>query len=325
MSVQFRDYYEVLGVERSASADEIKKAFRKLARKFHPDANRDDPDAESKFKEINEAYEVLGDPDKRKKYDALGANWRNGADFTPPPGWDGEGASWTDADGTHYEYHFGGSTGFSDFFESMFGNRAAGDPFGAFSGFGGRGGGAKVKMRGRDVETDLMVSLDEVVHGAERQLRMSKSGSRGETTVRVRIPKGIGDGQLLRVAGHGEPGHNGGEPGDLFLRVRLERHPDFRAQGSDLHTEIDVAPWELVLGGEADVKTLGGSVRMKIPPGSNPGVNLRLRGRGLPKGAGGSGDLYVALNVVLPKNLTDKQRELWRQLAEISNFSPRES
>lgn len=323
MAVQFRDYYEILGVERDAKPDAIKKAFRKLARKFHPDVNKDDPEAEAKFKEVNEAYEVLSDPEKRQKYDALGANWQNGADFTHPGG---DARSWTGPDGTHYEYHFGGSTGFSDFFEDLFGNRAAGDPYGAFSGFGGgRGGGAEFKMRGSDVETDLLVSLDEVLTGAERQLRLRKAGSAAETNLRVRIPKGVAEGTLLRVAGQGEPGHNGGEPGDLFLRVRLERHPDFQVRGSDLHADLRVAPWECVLGAEATVKTLGGNVRIKIPAGSKPGTALRLAGRGLPKTSGGVGDFYAMLTIALPKNISSEERELWGKLAKISSFNPRES
>ncbi|MFT5470200.1 MAG: curved DNA-binding protein [Verrucomicrobiales bacterium] len=318
MAVAFRDYYEILGLKREAGTAEIKKAFRKLARKYHPDVNQDKSASDSKFKEINEAYEVLSDPEKRKKYDALGSNWRDGADFT--------GATHRGGDGASYEYHFGGSTGFSDFFEDLFGNRAAGDPFGAYSAFGrGAQGAATAKLRGRDVETDLLVALEEVLNGSERVLRLRKAGSAAESKIRVQIPKGIGEGKLLRVAAQGEPEHNGGEPGDLFLRVKLERHPEFRVQGADLHADLNVAPWEFVLGSEAVVKTLDGSVKVKIAPGSKPGTLLRLKERGLPKGKTDRGDFFAALTLVLPTEVSDEERELWRQLSETSGFNPRPS
>ncbi len=316
MAVKFRDYYEVLGVERGASGEEIKKAFRKLARKFHPDVAKGDPQSEQRFKEINEAYEVLGDVEKRRKYDALGENWQHGSEFPRGGGFSG----FTSEDGMPFEYHFGGSTGFSDFFEEIFGSRAGrADPFGGFSPFG-RGGGAGPKAgrpaKGRDVETDLLVTLEEVVHGAERHLRVQKGAGASPATVRVRIPKGVQEGQLIRCAGLGQPGPPGGEPGDLFLRVRLERHPLFRPEGANLYYDLEVAPWECVLGSSAVIDTMHGRIKVTIPPGVQNGEILRVRGRGLPKGSEGEmGDLYVLLNIVVPTSVDAEERELWEKLA----------
>lgn len=329
MAVQFRDYYEVLGVSRDAGQDEVKRAFRKLARKYHPDVAGNEPEAEAKFKEVNEAYEVLSDPEKRRKYDALGANWQAGSEFTPPPGGFG---GFSSGDGTHYEYHFGGSTGFSDFFESLFGNRAAGasgsDPFGAAFGTHGRGASARRHgpVRGSDVETDLLVTLDEVMQGAERQLRLRRPGDEGETTLRVRIPKGVQEGQMIRCAGQGERGQQGAPAGDLFLRVRLERHPDYTVDGSELNQELPLAPWEAALGTDVLLSTPHGRMKLKIPPNSQSGRILRLRQRGLPKGTENEfGDLYVELRIVLPPENSERSRELWQELAEESRFNPRES
>ncbi len=331
MAVKFRDYYEVLGVERDASQDEIRKSFRKLARKYHPDVAEDKETAEDKFKELNEAYEVLSDPQKRETYDALGPGWEHGSDFAPPPGGD-QGPGFNTAfngagGGVQYEYHFGGSTGFSDFFESLFGARTAGDPFGAFRGFHREQKRSDFPSRGSDIETDLLVTLEEVMSGAERQLRLRKQMPNGEVKemkIKVHVPKGIGEGQLIRCAGLGEEGINGGDPGDLFLRVRLERHPIFEVKGADLHMELELAPWEAALGSSVPVKTLHGAVNLKIPQGTQPGTQLRVRGKGLPEHADRFGDLYINVRVRVPETLSDKERGLWEELAQVSAFRPRD-
>lgn len=325
MAVEFRDYYEVLGIERDASEGDIRKAFRKLARKYHPDVAEDKEAGEAKFKELNEAYEVLSDPEKRAKYDDLGANWQHGADFTPGGGFGGfqQGPG-----GESYEYHFGGSTGFSDFFESLFGNRTSGGGFGGFQQGGGgmpRQGPPR-KRRGADVETDIMVTLDEVMHGAERHLRLQRPKADGTVdlqTIKVKIPKGVHERQQIRCAGLGEPGINGGAKGDLFLRVRLERHPDYRLRGSDLYRDLELAPWESVLGATVPVRTLHGLINLKIPAGTQSETEMRLRGKGLPESGGGFGDLYVVVRIVTPAGADEEERKLWEKLAEDSRFSPR--
>lgn len=330
MAVKFRDYYEVLGVERDASHDEIRKAFRKLARKYHPDVAEDKETAEDKFKELNEAYEVLSDSQKRETYDALGPGWEHGSDFGPPPGGDpGQGFNTAfngAGGGVQYEYHFGGSTGFSDFFESLFGARSAGDPFGAFRGFHRDRTRTDFPSRGSDIETDLLVHLEEVMTGAERTLLLKKRTPEGEKEIKVKvhIPKGIGEGQLIRCSGLGEEGINGGDPGDLFLRVRLERHPIFEVKGADLHLDLELAPWESVLGHSVPVKTLHGAVNLKIPEGTQPGTQLRVRGKGLPEHADRYGDLYINVRIRLPESLTDNERKLWEELAKVSEFRPRD-
>ncbi len=319
MSVEFRDYYEVLGVDRNADSDDIKKAFRKLARKYHPDVSHD-PGSEEKFKEVNEAYEVLGDPEKRKAYDALGANWKHGSDFTPPPHWPGSGGYYS---GTEGDFHFDGSTGFSDFFESLFGRRATGDPFGRFPGFGGGPRRSRGPERGEDIETDILVSLEEVLHGGERQIRIRKPDGATDSTIRVRVPRGVAEGQLIRCAGRGGEGWNGGESGDLFLRVRYERHPIYRVEGPNLYRELEIRPWQCFLGARPVIPTLHGKIRVTVPPKSQPGDTLRVRGRGLPSIEGDSGDLFIELKVVMPESADDTQAEAWRRLAESYDTNPR--
>ncbi len=310
--MKFRDYYEVLGVPRNAGGDEIRKAFRKLARQYHPDVAKDQAGAEEKFKEINEAYEVLGDPEKRKKYDALGENWKHMGDF-PPPGGGGFGGheGFEEAYGSGGAWHFEG-TGFSDFFENFFGRRTA------HAGVGGRGSRA-----GRDVESEILVSIDEVMHGSERRLTMQMPPAGERKTVRIRIPRGVSEDQLIRVAGHGEPGTGGGPPGDLFLRVRLERHPDFLVDGSDLRYELRLAPWEAVLGATVPVRTPHGEVKIRIPPGTGPGTEFRLAGKGLPKEGAGFGDLFAVVRVVTPGSVSAEEERHWKALAETSKFNPR--
>jgi curved DNA-binding protein len=318
MPVQYKDYYETLGVPRSASEADIKKAFRKLARQYHPDVAKDKKRAEEKFKEINEAYEVLSDSTNRKKYDELGANWKSGAEFRPP-GWEdfagrpgqGRGGGRPGAEGAEFEF---GGTGFSDFFEQLFGSRGAGR--GGFSGFRNPEEQETV-ARGRDVEGDIMVTLEEAEQGSVRNVTV-RHGSKAETH-QVKIPAGVTEGQLLRIAGRGEHGSRGGQSGDLYLRVRLAKHPDFEVDGHNLIYAAELAPWEAVLGAEISVPTLQSRVHIRIPPGTQSGQKLRVRGRGL----GGKGDLFVVTEIAVPSNVSDGEKKLWEQLKEQSHFNPR--
>src|SRR5436189_1883308 len=280
MAVQFRDYYETLGVAKTATEDEIRGAFRKLARKYHPDVAKEKSVAEEKFKQINEAYEVLSDPEKRAKYDQLGADWNQPGGFQPPPDWARGGAGggfrrYGGGDGGGVEFEFGG-TGFSDFFEAFFGGGRSRAGFGG-AGFGSRPRGAE---RGSDVEADIMVTLEEALHGSRRTVSLRRGNSDKIETYQVKIPKGVHEGQRIRLAGQGEAGAGGGKSGDLFLRVRLARHPDFTVEGGDLIHEAKVPPWQAVLGGELHVPTLEGGARLKIPPGTQGGQRFRLRGHG---------------------------------------------
>ena len=349
MPVQYKDYYETLGVPRNASETEIKKAFRKLAREHHPDVAKNKKQAEEKFKEINEAYEVLGDPAKRKKYDELGPNWRSGAEFRPPPGWEsftgGRGFPGGGSRGEGYEFHFGG-TGFSDFFEQLFGSMGGRGP----AGFGSRGGFAEEDAgpeRGRDVEGDIMVTLEEAMRGSVRSVSVRHAvpceqcggtgqrarktcnvcGGAGQVvkteTHQVKIPPGVTEDQRLRVAGRGEAGMGGGAAGDLYLRVRLAKHPDFEVAEHNLIYEAELAPWEAVLGANISVPTLNAPVNIRIPAGTQTGQKLRVRGRGLPQRGGGSGDLIVQTRVEVPSRVSDSERKLWEQLAKESHFNPR--
>jgi len=313
MAVQFRDYYETLGVSKTASEDEIRSAFRKLARKYHPDVAKDKKTAEEKFKHINEAYEVLSDPEKRRKYDQLGENWNQPGGFQPPPQWGGGqpgGFRWGGGENGGVEFEFGG-TGFSDFFEAFFGG---GRGRSAFSGFGQRGTMAE---RGSDVEADIMVTLEEALHGSTRQVSLRRAGSKKTETYQVKIPRGVREGQRIRLAGQGEAGEGGGKSGDLFLRVRLARHPDFSVEGSDLVHEVKIAPWQAVLGDQIIVPTLEGNARLKLPPGTQGAQRFRLRERGLPGVSGQRGDLYVAVQISVPKKLSEREREIWEQLAQL--------
>lgn len=317
MALEFKDYYKVLGVARTASDDEIKKAFRKLARQYHPDVAKDKVKAEERFKDINEAYEVLGDPEKRKKYDTLGENWNR----TQPPPQSSE------------EFQFGG-TGFSDFFEHFFG----GSRRGGFSGFetfdfdnanGGAGGRRRrnFNQRGTDIEGDIMVTLQEAVQGSVRTVSLQhvdpQTGRPTSQTFRVRVPPGVQEGQLIRVAGKGEAGVGQGGPGDLYLRVRFARHPDFQVRGSDLLYDLDLAPWEAVLGTEVSVPTVDGTVSVRIPAGTVQGQQLRVRGKGLPKAGGSPGDLFVQVKVQVPPQVSKEEKQLWEDLARRSSFNPR--
>jgi curved DNA-binding protein len=296
MTVKFRDYYEVLGVPRSATAEEVKRAYRRLARKHHPDLQ---PAAEraraaERFKEINEAYEVLSDPDKRAKYDALGAGWKSGADFTPPGG-----TEWGAATSDEWE----DLGGFSDFFASLFGRPAGREP--------GRGR-VRITMPGADVEGEVPVTLDDLLHGGRRRLTI------GGKAVDVEIPRGAREGTVLRVAGHGEPGVGGGAPGDLYLRVRLVPHPRYRVAGDDLEMDLPLWPWQAVLGAEVRIDTPDGPVTLKVPAGTQAGRRLRLRKRGLPRRDGGRGDLHAVAGIVVPERPSDAERKLYEELKRAS-------
>jgi len=303
MPAQFRDYYQALGVPKTASSEEIKAAFRRLARKYHPDVATDKKAAEEKFKEINEAYEVLSDPEKRRKYDTLGAGWHEGASAPPPP----PGGSWRGTvDGMDFEF---GGTGFSDFFEQLFGTRRT-----------TRGGwhAESAPERGQDIESDILVTLEEALKGSTRRISFRRSSSGRMETYTVRIPRGVREGQRIRLAGIGGPGEAGGEAGDLYLRVRYERHPDFEVEGADIIHEAEVPVWKAVLGGEVSIPTLEGRARLKIPPGAQAGQRLRLPGQGLPKSSSSRGDLYVSLTLTAPRSpLPAEEIELWRKIASL--------
>jgi curved DNA-binding protein len=335
MPVDFKDYYAVLGVPRQASAADIKKAFRKLARQYHPDIAKDKKTAEAKFKEINEAHEVLSDPEKRQRYDELGANWQGGgggAGYQPPPGARGRTWSSQGSDAAGEEFHFGG-TGFSDFFEQFFGGRRGSDDFEDLLRRGTKGGNgrasANVAARGSDIEGDILVTLDEALHGSMRTISLQRADPRnGESkteTFTVRIPPGAQEGRRIRVPRKGGAGRGGAEAGDLFLRVRLSAHPDFEVRGADLYHDLELAPWEAALGAHVVVPTLGGSVKLHVPPGTQNGRQLRVRAQGLPKGPGERGDLYVVVTVEVPAELTSEERGLWEKLAQVSRFNPREN
>lgn len=300
MAVGFRDYYEVLGVPRGAGDEEIRSAYRKLAREYHPDVNGD-PGAEDRFKEVSEAYEVLRDPEKREKYERLGANWKAGEDVSGASGFGG-GFGGGDGQG------FGDGAGFSDFFESFFGGRRGGSP--GFEGF---------SMRGGDQEATIEVTLEEAARGGKQRISLADGRD-----FEVRIPPGVRDGQKIRLAGQGGEGASGGPAGDLYLRVRIKRHPRFRREDDDLVVEVPIAPWEAALGATVPVPTLDGSARVKVPAGSSSGRRLRLRGEGMPGPGGRKGDLYASVKIVVPKVLAKRERELFEELAAVSRFDPRQ-
>ncbi len=309
--VEFKDYYKILAVPKNASAKDIKAAFRKQARKYHPDFNKGDAKAEARFKEVNEANEVLSDPDKRKRYDALGPDWANFRH--PPPGGGGGGGIPVD---------FGGDAGgFSDFFRTIFGG--GGFPGGA----GGRGGGggfedifarAAEEQPGQDLEGEVELTLDEVQRGTTRSIQVAEDGQKPRT-VEVKIPPGIRENSRVRAAGEGGPGGKRGKRGDLYLRVKVRPHPRFERKGDDLQAALLVPLTTAVLGGEAQVPTLDGPVGIKIPPGSRPGRTFRLRGHGLPRLESPSekGDLLAVLGVELPQELTPREVELFEELRRL--------
>ncbi len=308
--MEFKDYYAIMGVSRNATQDEIKRSYRKLARKYHPDVS-DDPQAEERFKEVGEAYEVLKDPEKRAAYDQLGAQWKAGQEFRPPPDWD-----------QGFEFSDGGFTAadaaqFSDFFESLFGGR------------GRRAGRAQreFRVRGDDHHARVAVDLEDTYTGAQRSItlrtpELTKDGhvALRERNLNVRIPKGIRSGQKIRLAGQGGPGLGDGKAGDLYLQVELNPHGMYRMDGSDVYLDLPVAPWEAALGATVKVPTPSGRVDLRIPPNSNQGARLRLKGRGIPGKK--PGDMFVVLKVVLPP-VNDASRELYEKMEEQTKFNPR--
>jgi curved DNA-binding protein len=326
--MEFRDYYAVMGVKRDATQDDIKRAYRKLARKYHPDVSKDD-DAEEKFKEVGEAYEVLKDPEKRAAYDQLGENWKAGQDFRPPPGWDeGFEFSGRGAPGPGDGYAgYGGQGGeqFSDFFEDIFGQGQARSGFG-----GGQAGGQQVHMHGEDRHARITIDLRDSYTGSQRgiTLHVPDVTSDGHVitrnkTLNVKIPKGIQDGQKIRLTGQGGPGLGGGKAGDLFLEVEIRPEKQYRMDGSDVYLTLPVTPWEAALGGKVTVPIPSGDVELKISAGSNQGSKMRLKGKGLPGKA--PGNLYVVLDVQLPSADSDEAKALYEKMAEEMPFNPREN
>jgi curved DNA-binding protein len=313
--MEFKDYYAIMGVGRDATQDEIKRAYRKLARKYHPDVSKE-PDAEARFKEVGEAYEVLKDPEKRAAYDQLGADWKAGQDFRPPPDWD-----------QGFEFHGGepaGAEQFSDFFASLFGR-------GGFApGYGGFGGRAQREFhaRGEDTYARVLIDLEDAYHGATRTLTLKHSelGPDGrpqlqERTLNVRIPRGVRQGQHIRLARQGGAGIGKGEPGNLYLEIEFRPHPFYHVEGKDVFLDLPVAPWEAALGATVKVPTPSGTVDLKIPQNSSGGRKLRLKGRGIP--AREPGDLYVVLQVALPPAQTETAKTAYREFARALNFDPR--
>lgn len=315
--MKYVDYYKVLGVDRKASQDDINKAFRALARKYHPDINKD-PDAENKFKEINEAYEVLKDPEKRKKYDAFGSNWKNGDQFRPPGGFDfrtsGNGFS---------------SSGFSDFFEAIFGGMgggfnskngfsAGGFDFGNLGGMGGMGGQPR-PQKGSDIRTEISVSLEDVYFGNKKDVQFQMQSGKIKS-YSITVPKGIESGKTIRLTGEGAEGPAG--KGNLLIKINVAKDPRFTRNGKDLECELKVTPWEAALGAKLPVKTMDGEVEVNLPAGTSSAARMRLKGKGMPDG-NSYGDLYVRIKIVVPAKLSEKETELFSQLQEHSSFNPR--
>lgn len=324
MAVKFRDYYEVLGVPRTATQEEIQRSYRKLARKYHPDVSKAEG-AEDKFKEINEAYEVLKDPEKRKKYDQLGPDWKTGQDFRPPPGWDVH-FDFGQAGGERSDFQWGGAGGYSDFFETLFGSRR----FREARGGARRPGGAVWRQAGADQEATLRITLEDAFHGATRSVTLQSQTvtpegriSVQEKTYDVKIPPGILPGQRIRLSGQGSEGLGGGPPGDLYLKIEIEPHPVYRLSGRDITVDLPVTPWEAVLGAEVQIKTPSGPVTLKVPPGTQSGRKLRLRGRGMPNPRGEPGDLFAVVNIMVPTRLSKREKDLYEELQKASSFNPR--
>lgn len=304
MAATYKDYYQIMGLERGVSADDIKRAYRRLARKFHPDVSKE-PRAEERFKEIGEAYEVLKDPEKRAAYDQLGTGWHPGEDFTPPPNWSAAGRQ---------SARFTDHAAFSDFFESLFGST--------------RRSAAAGPRRGEDQSARIELTIEEAFNGVTRAIDLTSpqfaadgSATVVRRTLQVKIPPGVLPGQHIRLAGQGPPGLSGGRPGDLYLEIQLAPHPRFTLEGRNVYLTLPLAPWEAALGARLKVPTLAGAVELKVPEGSQSGQKLRLKGRGFPGTP--PGDQYVTLQIVNPKVDTDRARELYRALAHEMRFDPR--
>ncbi|MGM0609720.1 MAG: DnaJ C-terminal domain-containing protein [Thermodesulfobacteriota bacterium] len=331
--MEYKDYYKLLGVDKNASKEEISKAYKKLARKYHPDLNPDNPEAENKFKEIGEAYEVLKDDEKRRMYDSLGADWQHGQNFQPPPGYEN----------VHFNFQGGGAEdfdmgGFSDFFETIFGSAFSGGKHSGFKrggrssgfgtgGFSGAGGGFQGK--GRDAEAELEITLEEAYRGGKKSVTLQEqiAGPDGRPrmqnkTLQVNIPAGVKDGSKIRLSGQGTAGMGGGPAGDLYMRVKFAPHPQFKVEGKNIVYDLSLAPWEAVLGAKVNVPTLDGRVEMNVPAGIGSGQKLRLKGKGLGRGTA-KGDQLVRIMIKTPNKLSDREKELWQDLAKESNFNPR--
>ncbi|MCG5534893.1 DnaJ C-terminal domain-containing protein [Ectothiorhodospira mobilis] len=308
--MEYKDYYKVLGVERSASQDEIKKAYRRLARKYHPDVSKE-PDAEARFKEVNEAYEVLGDAEKRKAYDQLGSSWRSGQDFRPPPDWDAwfGGAAPGGGFRTSAGFQEGFSeSDFSDFFETLFGGGARRTR--------GHRSHRGFQAPGEDRVARIALDLERAFRGGSVSVRA------GNRNLQVKVPAGVIPGQRIRLAGQGAPGMGGAPAGDLYLEVQIKPHPHFRLEGRDIHLDLPITPWEAALGATVSVPTLQGPVEMKIPAGSGSGRRLRLKGRGMPGNP--PGDQYVVLQMVTPPADTDKARRFYERMRKEMPYDPRQ-
>jgi curved DNA-binding protein len=314
--MEFRDYYQTLGVTRTATAEEIKKVYRRLARKYHPDVSKE-PNAEAKFKEVQEAYEVLKDPEKRAAYDQLGANPKNGQDFRPPPDW---ASGFEFRGGPRQQTGPGADAQFSDFFSSLFG--------GAGGGFAQPGESAR--RGGRDHHARVDIDLEEAFKGGTRTLSLQRPQESADGSletraheVRVTIPAGLTDGQQLRLAGQGEPAQGRGRAGDLYLEVHIRPHSLYQLDGRDVTVILPIAPWEAALGASVTVPTLGGPVQMRIPEKARTGQKLRLRGRGLPGDP--PGDEYLQLSIALPPADSPKARAFYEQMSRELPFNPRAS
>jgi curved DNA-binding protein len=330
MAVGFHDYYETLGVPRTASAEDIRKAYRKLARKNHPDVNKD-PGAEDRFKEISEAYEVLRDAEKRQLYDRFGENWKAGQDVSTAPGFEeyfrqqgrgaraGNGRARAGGGPGEVYVEFGDDGGdFSEFFEGLF-QRGGGGRGARRGGFGGFGGFETFDDRGADQEAVLELSLQEAARGGRQRTALDDG-----RTFEVDVPPGVRDGQRIRLSGEGAQGSGGAPTGDLYLRVRVRPDRRFRVEGGrDVYTDLPVTPWEAALGAEVELPTLTGTARVRVPAGSSSGRKLRLRGEGFPNPGATPGDLYAVVQIHVPKTPTDEERELFERLARVSRFDPR--
>jgi curved DNA-binding protein len=312
--VAYKDYYSVLGIQRSASADEIQQAYRKLARKYHPDVSKEQ-DAEARFKELGEAYDVLKDEQKRKLYDQYGEQWKAASEGRAPP-----------PDAGRANVDFEGFRG-DDFNPEEFSD--VGSLFESFFGGGGYQGGARGAGRrrwaagGRDREATLELSVEEAFHGGERTLTLLDGESGEQKRYTVKIPPAVRSGQRIRLAGEGHAGSGGAPAGDLYLQVLLHGSERFRLEGDDVYTTLPVAPWEAGLGATVGLTTLEGEVRVKVPAGSSTGRKIRLRGKGYGKSDGPRGDLYAELRIEMPPTLSDEERQLLERWSQTSSFSPR--
>ena len=338
--VDYKDYYKLLGVNKTAAQDEIKKAYRKLAKQYHPDANKNNPEATEKFKSIGEAYEVLKDPEKRSRYDQLGSNWkaysRSGAGAGWPGGAQGQGARSTyDFSGSGFDFGDLGGGGFSDFFEMFFG-KGSDSRFQDFSSSYGTAGsagkqsqrtgwrGRNTAQKGQDVESKLTITLREAYYGTERSLKLQNRDGKVRT-INVKIPKGIKDGGKIRITGEGGKSGSGGSSGDLFLLIEITKHHFFTRKEDNLYCEIPVTIKEAIFGASIGVPTFAGNVMVKLPAGTQSGKTLRLKGKGMPLvKSTETGDLYAKIKIVIPVHLTEEQRKHLEKFAKTYEENPRE-